>query len=95
MSSAAPPVTLADLIRDGKLLWVYCNDCGHERDVEPATVPLPLSHPVPDVGKRMKCSACGGRKVTTAPELHPGGITAYRKRCADHTLTVQAAKVSA
>ena len=33
------PVILADLIRDDKLLWVYCTDCGHERDVTPSTVP--------------------------------------------------------
>jgi hypothetical protein len=26
------PVTLSDLIRDDKLLWVYCRDCGHERE---------------------------------------------------------------
>ena len=38
------PVTLADLIRADKLLWVYCRDCCHERDVNPATVPLPERH---------------------------------------------------
>ena len=31
------PVTLGDLMRDDKLLWVYCCTCGHERDVTPAT----------------------------------------------------------
>jgi hypothetical protein len=34
------PVTLGDLLSNDKLLWVYCTDCGHERDVNPATVPL-------------------------------------------------------
>ena len=48
------PVTLNDLIRDDKLLWVYCRECGHERDVTPATVPMPSDTPVPDVGKHMK-----------------------------------------
>ncbi len=74
------PVTLADLIDQGKLLWCYCTSCGNERDVEPATVPLPPDFPVPDVGKRMKCSQCGARKIATAPELYPGGIEAYRAR---------------
>ena len=27
------PVTLGDLIEARKLLWGYCCDCGHERDV--------------------------------------------------------------
>ena len=35
------PVTLADLVREDKLLWVFCRDCCHERDVNPATIPLP------------------------------------------------------
>ena len=53
------PVTLIDLIREGKLLWAYCNECGHERDLEPAAIDLPPETPAPDVGKRMKCSSCG------------------------------------
>ena len=44
------PITLGDLVRDDKLLWVYCRACGRERDVNPATVPLPAETPVPDVG---------------------------------------------
>jgi hypothetical protein len=71
-------VTLSDLIYEGKLLWVYCTGCGHERDVDPSTIPLPPDFPVPQVGKRMKCGQCGGRDVTTAPELYPGGIVAQR-----------------
>ena len=43
------PVTLADLVREDKLLWVYCRECGRERNVNPATVPLPPHTPVPDV----------------------------------------------
>lgn len=76
----ARPVTLADLIREGKLLWVYCTSCGHERDIEPATIPLPPGFSVPDVGKRMKCSKCGSRAISSAPELHPGGVVKFRDR---------------
>ena len=75
-----PPVTLDDLVRDDKLLWVYCTDCGHERDVTPATIPLPPETPVPDVGKHMKCSVCGSRKINTKPELYPGGRRGDAKR---------------
>ena len=59
-----------------RLLWVYCCECYHERDVNPATVPLPPQTPVPEVGKHMKC---GSRKVD-APELYPGDIVAMRER---------------
>jgi len=74
------PVTLADLIRDDKLLWCCCRDCGRERDATLATVPLPSETPVTEVGKHMKCSKCGSRKVSTTPELYPGGILAMRER---------------
>jgi hypothetical protein len=50
------PVRLGDLIRDGKLLWLYCRECYRERDVDPATIPLPPDFPVPEILKRMKCS---------------------------------------
>ena len=46
------PVRISHLIAEDKLLWVYCCDCGHERDVNPAMVPLPAETPVPEVGKR-------------------------------------------
>ncbi len=74
------PATLGALIRDGKLLWTYCRDCCRERDLDPASIPLPADFPGPDVGKCMKYSACGSRKVETKPELYPGGIAAMRER---------------
>jgi len=61
-------------------LSAYCRDCGHERDVNPANVPLPADTPVPEIGKKMKCSQCGSRAVETKPELYPGGIIAMRAR---------------
>ena len=79
MSIPSGPVTLGDLIREGKLLWVYCCDCGRECNIDPATIPLPASHPVPTVAKRMKCIACGGRQINTKPELYPGGSWRGRK----------------
>ncbi len=71
MDQPTGPVTLGDLIREDKLLRVC--DCCHERDINPATVPLPVETPVPEVGKHMKCSACGSRKIDAKPELYPGG----------------------
>jgi hypothetical protein len=74
------PVLLGDLIRDGKLLWLYCRECFRERDVDPSTIPLPPDVPVPAIGKRIKYSACGSRKIDSRPELYPGGIEAQRGR---------------
>jgi hypothetical protein len=74
------PVTLGNLVATSKLAWVYCNVCGRERDVPPGDLGLPMDTPVPEAGKRLVCSACGGRKVTVKPELYPGGVEAMRKR---------------
>ena len=73
------PVTIGDLIGAGKFMWTYCVDCGRERDPDPATLGLPSDTPVPGLGRRrMRCSACGSRKVDTRPELYPGGVVANR-----------------
>ncbi len=58
MPDPAGPVTLGDLIREDKLLWVYCRDCCHERDVNSANVPLPTEMPVREVGKHVNRSKC-------------------------------------
>ena len=74
-------VTLGDLIREGKLLWTYCIDCGRERDLDPKQISLPPDTTVPGLGRRhLRCSACGSRKVDTRPELYPGGVAAQRSR---------------
>jgi hypothetical protein len=82
-TAAAKPVTLSDLICDDRLLWIYCRDCYHERDVNPANAPVPGDTPVPDIGKRMKCSKCGSKKISTTPEQYPGGVMAMRARRLD------------
>ena len=75
------PVTLGDLIAEKKLMWTYCLDCCHERDLDPATIPLPPATPIPGLGRRhMKCSKCGSRKIDTRPELYKGGIAVNRIR---------------
>jgi len=73
-------VTPSDVAHNGKLLRLYCCDCGRERDIDPLSLPLPGETSVPSVGKRMKYSACGSRKIDARPELYPGGIAAMRER---------------
>jgi len=41
------PVTLSDLTHDNRLMWTYYRDCGRERDLDPASIPLPLEYPAP------------------------------------------------
>jgi hypothetical protein len=36
-------ILLGDLIRERKLLWAWCCDCCRERNIDPATIPLPSS----------------------------------------------------
>ena len=74
----AGPVMLGDLIEAKELLWVYCCDCGHEREVDPAALPLSWNTPLPLIRTHMKCSACGSHKINTKPELYPGGVAAMR-----------------
>lgn len=74
------PVTLDDLMRDGKLLWGFCRACGHERELEPSSLPLPGSTPVPAVGAHVRCSQCGEKKVHAAPQLYDVPIAEMRAR---------------
>lgn len=73
-------VTLGDLARAGRTVWAYCLDCFRERDLTPAKLPLPTTFAVPDVGKRLKCSACGSRRIQTKPQLHDKPIDEIRAR---------------
>jgi hypothetical protein len=93
------PALLGDLIRDGKLLWLYCRECHRERDVDPATIPLPPDVPVPEIGKRMKCSACGSRKIDSRPdciwaELKRSEAAAVSKLLVQRTCRRTASKIA-
>ena len=67
--STSQPVTLADLKDESRLVWVYCNDCCLEREVEPDAIPLPLDTPIPDIQRKLKCKECGG-KLSVKPQLY-------------------------
>jgi len=78
------PVTLRDLDREGRLLWCYCAGCCHEVEVPPLSLGLPGEVAVPDVAARLKCSRCGGREITTRPQLHPEPLAVLRARYRDN-----------
>ena len=79
-SAVSSPVTLDDLVGNDKLLWVYCCECGHERDVNPAAMPHHPETPVPENRQAHEVLKCGSRKINTKPELYPGGVEAMRSR---------------
>lgn len=73
------PVTLADLACDGRLLWLYCTDCGHEAEVPPASLGLRLSLAVPMVKHHLVCSQCGSRRIDSRPQLHARPLAEIRR----------------
>ncbi len=79
-SEPADPATLADLADDNLSVFCWCNRCGHNAKLD--TAPLidclgPL-FPVPELGSRMRCSACDSRDIATRPAWpsHGGGAIA-------------------
>jgi hypothetical protein len=61
------PVTIGDLIREGKLLEVHCGNCRPERHLylNPEILRLPKRMPVPEVAGHLVCSKCGARNSET------------------------------
>ncbi|OYW54118.1 MAG: hypothetical protein B7Y80_13645 [Hyphomicrobium sp. 32-62-53] len=74
------PVTLKDLADEGRLLWCYCGACCHEVEVPPLSLGLPGNVPVPNVARRLRCSKCGSRKISTRPQLHLEPLEVLRAR---------------
>ena len=61
-----PPMDLANMRENGvRSVLATCNTCQHEATVNVDALPATL--PVPDVGLKLKCSACGGKDINTRP----------------------------
>lgn len=64
-----PPMTLANMRQNGvRVVGATCEACGHRADVNVDA--LPESVHVPEAGQRLRCSACGGKRVLTRPAWH-------------------------
>ena len=64
-----PPMDLENMRRNGvRSLLVYCLDCDHDATVNVDNQPGHLF--VPSFAARMKCSECGGKRVTVMPAWH-------------------------
>jgi hypothetical protein len=61
------PVTIGDLIRDGKLLEVHCGNCRPARHlyIDASSLDLPKRLPVPEVANHLVCSVCGIKNSDT------------------------------
>jgi hypothetical protein len=64
------PVTIGDLIRDGKLLEVHCGNCRPARHlyIDAESLDLPKRLSVPEVASHLVCSVCGAKNSDT---YHP------------------------
>ena len=63
-----PPMTLRTCAR----MASTCQTCGHEADVNLDTLPETIA--VPQIGRRLRCSECGGKRIDTRPAWHTAAI---------------------
>lgn len=60
------PMTLANRREnETRSVEARCEVCGHEAAVNVDA--WPAAYPVPDVGLKLQCSACGLRRISTKP----------------------------
>jgi hypothetical protein len=64
--SIIPPMSLANMRENGvRRILATCETCQHEAVLDADHWPADL--PVPDVGLKLRCSACGGKDIATRP----------------------------
>jgi hypothetical protein len=61
-------MTLANMRANGIRAIIATCACGHKADV--IVDALPETTFVPEAGRRLSCSACGGKKIDTRPAWH-------------------------
>ena len=62
-------MTLANMRENGvRAVTAVCVECKHKADV--VVDQLDDDVFVPDVGRRLRCSACSGKRVETVPAWH-------------------------
>ncbi len=77
-----PGVVLGDAVRDGRPLWVFCEECCHNVEVDPAALArrLGYDYPIPKLKARMRCSKCGSRAVDVRVKHPSPGVVARHQR---------------
>jgi hypothetical protein len=77
------PVTIEDLIRDGKLLEVHCGNCRPARHlyIDAGSLDLPKRLPVPQIADHLVCCVCGAKNsnnyhpIWARPDARVPGVT--------------------
>jgi rRNA maturation protein Nop10 len=68
-NNPGPPMTLANMRKNGvRAVSAACEACGHKADVNVDALPETVT--VPKAGQRLRCSACGGKTISTRPAWH-------------------------
>jgi hypothetical protein len=64
-----PPMTLANMRNNGVgAVIATCEACGHKADVNVDALAPTIF--VPEIGRRLRCSQCGGKRIDTRPAWH-------------------------
>ena len=80
-SKPGPPMTLANRRLNGvRMVTASYANCGRSADVNVDALPETLT--VPEAGRRLRCSQCGAKTISTRPAWHTGtrrhGAPGYR-----------------
>jgi hypothetical protein len=68
-SKPGPPMTLANMRANGvRAVTAQCEACNHQADVSVDAMPENVH--VPQVARRLRCSQCGGKTISTRPAWH-------------------------
>lgn len=61
--------TLGEIAAQGLDVFCWCNRCGHNAVLGsgPLVTALGGNFPVPEIGARLRCSACGAKDIATRP----------------------------
>jgi DNA-directed RNA polymerase subunit RPC12/RpoP len=81
-SQPGPPMTLANMRQNGvRSVIASCANCGRSADINVDLLPETLT--VPEAGRRLRCSHCGGNTISTRPAWLMGsqrpGTPDYRR----------------
>ena len=64
-----PPMTLANMRMNGvRAVIATCEACGHKANVNVDALPERVT--VPEAGRGLRCSHCGGKQINTRPAWH-------------------------
>ena len=70
-SKPGPPMTLANMRENGvRSVIASCANCARSADVNVDILAETLT--VPEAGKRLRCSSCCGKTISTRPAWHTG-----------------------